>query len=181
MATEWESLVRGAYAELRQIAAFLMRSERPNHTLGATALVNETFLRLSRASAPGTTESCALIAFAARTMRQVLVDHARKRNTKKRGAELVSEPFADPFGRALLTPEVIFDLNCALERLAALDPRAVSIIELKFFAGCTNKETAKVLGVSDATVESDWLHARLWLYRELEKTPVILSGIAQSA
>lgn len=179
MVTEWESLVGGAYSELREIAAYLMRNERPNHTLEASALVNETFLRLSRASAPGTTESCALIAFAARTMRQVLVDHARKRKTKKRGADLDPGPFADLVGRALLTPEVMFDLNCALERLAALDPRAVSIIELKFFAGCTNKETAKVLGVSDATVESDWLHARMWLYRELEKTPAIVNGIDQ--
>jgi len=153
------------YDELRQLAAARMAREAPGHTLDATGLVHEAYLRLvgdQRFDHRGH-----FFAAAAEAMRRILVESARRKATQKRGGEgervkLDPERFAAPD-----RPEDLLALDEALTKLAARDPRKAKLVELRYFAGLTLDEAAAALGVSAATADRDWAFARAWLYREL--------------
>ena len=156
------------YEELRGLAGGLLRRERADHTLQATALIHEAWIRLCDQTRLGAQDRAHFVAIAARSMRQILVDHARRRNAGKRGGgrERVDLDAALAFheGRGL----DVLALHEALERLAALDARRSRIVELRFFGGLTIEEVGVVLGLAPKTVEGDWYLARAWLRRELD-------------
>ena len=160
------------YAGLQEIAGHLLRRERANHTLQRTALVHETVLRLFGKKSIKEVDLQALLPLAAYQMRQVLVDYGRKRQAQKRGGDLVHVPLFESDQSIVRDQDSFLALNEALDELGKLDPRALAVVELKWFSGFTNKEAAEKLGVSDGTIEAVWLHARLWLYRALSPTPL---------
>lgn len=153
------------YGELRALAQRYLRQEAAGHTLQPTALVHEAFLRLPRRA--GIADRAHLIGIAARLMRQILVNHALRKRTLRRGGD----------GRRIpLDPAVaLFEERCgdlvaldeALTRLAEVDARQAQVVELRFFGGLTTEETARTIGCSQRTVERDWTVARLWLRREV--------------
>jgi RNA polymerase sigma factor (TIGR02999 family) len=169
-AAQADELLRLVYAELRSLAARQLRSERAGHTLQPTALVHEAYVRLARGPALEWQSRAHFFRIAARAMRQVLVDAARRRSAARRGggwrrvtlsAEMVSEEPAE---------HDVLDLHEALERLGRLDSSLEQLIELRFFSGLTLDETADTLGVSRRKAAKDWAAARLWLRRELSAT-----------
>jgi RNA polymerase sigma-70 factor, ECF subfamily len=162
-----EKLLTAVYPELRMIARRLLSGERAGHTLQPTALVHEGLLRLFGARPSADLSPQSLLALAAGQMRRVLIDYGRKHHSMKRGGEFRRVPLFDIHPGSAIDQDELLTLNEALELLGQMDPRALAVVELKFFAGCTNDETAAILGVSDGTIEAVWLHARLWLYREL--------------
>ena len=154
------------YDELRRIAERALRGERPGHTLQATALVHEAYLKLAATPDYAYLSRDQLLGAAARAMRRVLVDHARRRRRDKRGGDILRVTLSPE----LATPEPGVDLLAldeALERLAALDERQVRIVELRFIAGLSVEETATLLGLSPTSVKRDTMMARAWLLREL--------------
>jgi len=169
-----EHLIKTVYPELRAIAGRLLRKERDDHTLQRTALVHEAFLRIFGKQQVRDLTAVELLVFASRQMRLVLIDHARKHRSKKRFGGLTRVPLFESELAFARDEDSLLALDAALDRLGELDPRALSVVELKFFGGCTNAETAEAIGVSDGTIEALWLHARLWLYRELN-TPTTTS------
>lgn len=154
-------------AELRRLARGYMRRERQGHTLQATALVNEAFLRLVGARHVRWQDRAHFVAIAARLMRQVLVDHARSRGSRKHGGAAGLVPLDDARVEAGEPELDLFDLNRALEVFSTIDARRSQIVELRYFGGLTLEETAEVLHVSVETVKRDWRLAKLWLLREL--------------
>lgn len=174
-----EELIRTVYPQLRKMAARLLSRERDNHTLQRTALVHEAFIRLF---GKRPTKDCfpqSFLGLAAHQMRQILIDYGRKHGAKKRGADFARVPLFDADCRLTRDEDSLLALNEALERLGEMDQRALSVVELKFFGGFTNAESAEILGVSDGTVEATWLHARLWLFRELTKPSPVASSKAE--
>jgi RNA polymerase sigma factor (TIGR02999 family) len=167
-----EQLVPLVEAELHRLARAYMSRERKGHTLQATALVNEVFLRLADTPTLRWQDRAHFIGIAARLMRRVLVDHARARGSRKRGGGAEQVPLDDA---QLATPELPLDViavDRALETFATIDRRKSQIVELRFFGGLSLEETADVLGISVETVKRDWRVARLWLSRELQgQTP----------
>jgi len=159
------------YGELRQIAAARLRQERDGHTLQPTALVNEAFLKLVDSPAAAVSDRKHFLGIAARAMRQVLVDHARRRDAVKRGdgvrAVTLTGQLLSARGSEGLDAEELLALDAALDRLDAMDPRLRQVVELRFFGGLNDTETGEVLGVTRRTVQRDWTRARAWLYREL--------------
>ena len=155
------------YEELRMLAKAQLRGEGSGHTLSATALVHEAYLRLAEREKLTPGDRRHFFAIAAQAMRRVLVDYARTRKRKKRGAgEIPISLEADEF----LSPEAadeLVSMDEALERLAAANKRAARVVEQRFFAGLTLEETADVLGVSMKTVQRDWMLARAWLRKEI--------------
>ena len=156
------------YEQLRRIAHRRMRAERPGHTLGTTGLVHETYLRLVDRTRVEWHDRAQFYALAARAMRRVLVDYARRYRTLQRGGGLRRVPLTED---AALTErgEALLALDEALERLAALNGRLSQVVECRYFAGLTEDETAEVLGVTTRTVQRDWVKARGWLYLELRE------------
>lgn len=156
------------YDELRMMAAAAMRREQAGHTLQPTALVHETYLKLFGGHPVTARDRAHFFQIAARAMRQVLVDHARRRRTAKRGGGLLlplkTELLADESAQPSLD---IVALDIALERLAAIDERQARIVDLRFFADLDIQATADALGISRATVKRDWEVAKAWLRREL--------------
>jgi RNA polymerase sigma-70 factor, ECF subfamily len=155
-------------AELRRLARGYMRRERRDHTLQATALVNEAFLRLTDARRVHWQDRAHFLGISARLMRRVLVDHARSRGYLKRGGDAERVTLDEGL---VTSPEPAVDvlaLDRALEALAAVDVRKGRVVELRFFGGLSVEETAEVLHVSADTVKRDWRLAKLWLLRELE-------------
>jgi RNA polymerase sigma factor (TIGR02999 family) len=162
-----EELFALVYQELRQVARALMRRERLDHTLQATALVNEAYLRLFEGEAFRWENRKHLFCTVARSMRRILVDHARKHRADRRGGnqKIVS---LDETGPSIFQDPIQFlALDMALEQLAKLNPRQAQVIELHSFAGLTEEETAEVLGVSVKTVKNDWRFAKAWLKTEM--------------
>lgn len=157
--------------ELRQIASGLMRRERVDHTLNATALVNEACLRLVQRGGIDSFESRRhLFGAAIRAMRQALVDHARSKQTEKRGGELKRQPLDIALENFETSHQAGYlDLEAALERLNQESPRQREVVELRFFVGLTIDQTAKLLGCSHGTVETDWRTARAKLYMWLNE------------
>jgi len=157
------------YDELHACAERNFRRQPHGHTLQPTALVHEAFMKLVGQTHIGWNSRAHFLAVAARAMRQTLIDHARRRATAKRGGDLCCLTLAaDITPIADHDPELL-DLDECLQRLAALDPRQGSVVELRFFGGMTIEEVAHVLGVSTTTVEADWRMARAWLRRELTR------------
>jgi RNA polymerase sigma factor (TIGR02999 family) len=165
-------LVPLVYGELRRVAAANMRRERQNHTLQTTALVNEAWLRLARQPDSSWHDRVHFFAVASRVMRQILVDHARKKRADKRGgAGQFQITLQD---RLLGESENIADilaLNQALDRLAEFDARAARIVELHFFGGIPFEEMEPIVNVGVRTIRRDWSMARAWLHNELHKQP----------
>jgi len=144
-----------------------MRREPPGYTLQPTALVHEAYLRLVESGDPGWVGKGHFFGAAARAMRRILVESARRRKTLKRGGNFARVDLEDAELLEKLPPEDILSLDEALEEMEAEDPRLVQVVMLRFFAGRTIPETAEILEVSPATVSRDWVFARTWLYRKL--------------
>lgn len=156
------------YNELRNVADAYLRRERPDHTLQATALVNEAYLRLIGRKHVRWEGRKHFYGIAARLMRQVLVEHARKHKAKKRGGGHVNVTLEN-FEDVASTLDVdILAVHEALERLASFDPQQARIVELRFFGGLSIDEAAEILGVGHATVEREWAMVRAWLRNELK-------------
>jgi RNA polymerase sigma factor (TIGR02999 family) len=156
------------YQELRRLAHQYMNGERPEHTLQATALVNEAYLRLAEQTQARWQDRAHFFAGAARMMRHILVDHARRRQRAKRGSGAAHVELTDEVGALVQEQaEQVLDLNDALERLAQLDRRASQVVELKYFGGMSYEEIAEVLDISPITIRRDWEFAKAWLHKEL--------------
>ena len=164
-----ERLVPLIYDDLRRIARRYMRGERASHTLDPTALVHETYLRLLESGCIAVNDRAHFLAVAAQVMRRLLVDHARKRITEKRGGGGARVEAHDRFAYVDENPAQTLAIDEALGRLAALDERQSRIVELRFFGGLTVEETAAALGVSAKTVKRDWAVARAWLHAEIAR------------
>lgn len=164
---ESDEQVARVYDELRALAAAHLRRERPGHTLQATALAHEAYLRLADQRDIGDFDRGRVLALAARMIRRVLVDHARTRDRAKRGGGKRPVTLVDALAMTGGATIDLLDLHAALDRLAALDERQAKVVELRFFGGLSIADTAEVLGVSARTVDSEWRAARAWLRREL--------------
>jgi RNA polymerase sigma factor (TIGR02999 family) len=154
------------YADLRRLAAYHLGSERASHTLQATALAHEAFLRLVKADVPWQ-DRAHFMAVAARAMRRILVDHARARAREKRGGATQRISLEETVVLADAPQPELLELDSALHRLAELDERKARAIELVYFGGLTQREASEALGTSLATVECELRQARTWLHREL--------------
>lgn len=162
-----EELSDTLYTELRKLARVYMNRERREHTLQPTALANEAYVRLIGGAEIDWQGRAHFLAIAARTMRAILVDHARKKNAQKRGGDRVRVPLQEAID-ALGTPDLdVLDVETALLELRELDPRKVHVVEMRFFGGMAAKEIATVLGIAPATVQNDWYAARAWLKTRL--------------
>lgn len=156
------------YSELKRIAARELRGERPGHTLCATALVHEAWVELAKLDRVRWQNRSHYLALAAQAMRRVLIDHAVARRALKRGGGRPLEPLdEDAVALAAERTTELLDLDAALVRLAALDPRQSQVVECRFYGGMSIEETAAALGTSPATVKRQWTLARAWLNREL--------------
>jgi RNA polymerase sigma factor (TIGR02999 family) len=164
-----ESAFALVYDELRRLAASALRYERPDHTLQPTALVHEAYLRLADDTTGRWESRSHFLAVAARAMRRILVDHARRHNAAKRGSGAALVAFDDLEHAAPAGTVDLVALDIALARLAALDARQARIVELRFFGGLSVEETAEVIGASARTVKRDWQFARAWLKREMAR------------
>ena len=164
-----EILMPLVYGELRAVAARSLKLERPDHTLQPTALVHEAYLRLVGQNRVAWQNRAHFFGIAAQMMRRILVDHARKKKTAKRGAATYRVELSGQEGHAPADrdPEIL-DLDEALKGLEALDPRQARIVELRFFGGLTIEETAEVAGISPATVKREWETARAFLRHQLD-------------
>jgi RNA polymerase sigma factor (TIGR02999 family) len=154
------------YDELRRLAKHYMRGERAGHSLQATALVNEAYMRLVDYKGMKWQNRAHFFAVSAQLMRRILVDHARRRNLKRGGGMQHVSLNETAIVGAEQTADLVA-LNDALDALARLDPRKVQVVEMRFFGGLGVDETAEVLQVSSVTVMRDWSTAKAWLYREL--------------
>ena len=165
-----DALVPLVYDELRRQARRALRREGDGHTLQATALVHEAWLRLDGQRQARWESRTQFLAVAAQMMRRVLVDHARARRALKRGGRDTQLTLGDAH-QAIAAPDNVdvLALDDALTRLAALDPRKARLVELRHFAGLSIPEAAAALGVSQATIGREWAVARMWLRRELER------------
>ena len=163
-----EQLLGLVYGELHELARGFMGGERGEHTLQPTALVHEAWLRLHGDDTPEFADRAHFMALAARAMRRILIEHARRRDAQKRGGGSVAR---EPLDEALAAYEHrsadLLALDEALEELEELDPQLVCIVEQRFFAGATNGEVAQVLGVSERTIERGWKTAKAWLRTRL--------------
>jgi RNA polymerase sigma factor (TIGR02999 family) len=162
------------YEELRQIAHRRLGREREGHTLGTTALVNEAYLKLVDQTRAQWADRAQFFAVAARAMRRILVDYARRHHALKRGGAPVQVNLDDEaLGDAALVADqradTLLALDDALTRLAELDERLARVVECRFFGGFTEEETAEVLGVTPRTVRRDWVKAKGWLYQTLRE------------
>jgi RNA polymerase sigma factor (TIGR02999 family) len=162
-----EELLPLVYDELRKLAARRMAGEDPGQTLQATALVHEAWLRLGGDDQPSWRNRAHFFAAAAEAMRRILIDNARHKNYLRHGggAERVNLDGLDL--AASVDDEQLLALNEALDHLAAHDATKAQVVKLRFFAGLTNEQVARVLGVSEPTVKRHWAYARAWLFREI--------------
>jgi RNA polymerase sigma factor (TIGR02999 family) len=160
-------LMEVVYGELHQIAARQMRRERGEHTLQATALVHETYLRLFGSEPIDWQNRAHFFAVAAQQLRRVLVDHARRGQSDKRGGGQIRFSLNEKDGPAVYRDDRLLEIDQALARLESLDERAAKVVELRYFGGLSEKEAAEALGVSVATLKRDWEFARTWLASQL--------------
>jgi RNA polymerase sigma factor (TIGR02999 family) len=160
-------LVEITYPELHEIARRYFQRERSGHTLQCTALINEAYLRLIRTPEKQWNSRAHFFGFAARVMRGILVDHARARQTAKRGGGALTVTIQDSESPSR-QPEVdVLDLNSALDELARLDDVQSRIVELRYFGGLTIEETVEATGLSATTVKREWVLAKTWIRRRL--------------
>lgn len=164
-----ERVMTMLYDELRRRARFQRHLHGRAQTLNTTALVHEAFLRLGGPEQPEWQDRVHFLRVAARVMRNVLVDHARRRTAAKRGGGVPDVPYEDGEWLPELKDDEVLAVHEALERLEALDERQARVVELRYFVGLEVTETAEVLGISAATVKRDWTLARAWLQRDIER------------
>lgn len=166
-----DAIISIVHRELYRMACNLTRHERKNHTLQPTALVNEAYLRLFSGLPIELQNRGQFFRIAATQMRRILVDHARKRNAQKRGGgEPAVETVPEIAGENhALTLEDLISLDRALTEFKRLYPRAGSIVELRFFCGLTEHQTAEIVDISVSTLKREWEFARVWLYRHLKQ------------
>jgi RNA polymerase sigma-70 factor (ECF subfamily) len=156
------------YDELHRLAHQYISCERPGHTLQATALVNEAYLRLVEQKTVDWESRTHFFGFSARVMRHILVDYARQHASPKRGGELQK---VELDGEAIVSREraaELVALDDAMRALHEIHPRRSKVVDLRYFGGLNNREAAEVLKVSETTIERDWRFAKAWLYRELQ-------------
>jgi RNA polymerase sigma-70 factor, ECF subfamily len=165
----WDRLVPLVYDELRAIAHRQLRNQRSGHTLGTTALVHEAYFKLVGQSEVTYAERAQFFGIAARAMRQVLIDHARRHGTAKRGGRWQRVAFDEASITVEERADLLLALDEALARLTDMNERLARIVECRFFGGMTEAETAAALGITDRTVRRDWTKARLWLYGEMRE------------
>jgi RNA polymerase sigma factor (TIGR02999 family) len=166
--TALQKLMPLVYDELRRIARQHMGRERSGHTLQTTALVNEAYLKVAKHQEIEWNDRIHFFAIAAQMMRQLLVDHARRRKRDKRGGDVSLLSLNE---EQAVSPEQGIDvlaLHFALERLATMDPRKAQIVELRYFGGLNIEETAEALGIAPVTVKREWSRAKAWLFGELK-------------
>jgi RNA polymerase sigma factor (TIGR02999 family) len=163
-----DELIPVVYEELRRLAGRYMGRERQGHTLQASALINEAYLRLVDQKSVQWQNRAHFFGVAARLMRQILVDHARSRSRAKRGGDARMVTLTEP---SVIAKEIedVLALDDALKHLSEMDPRKSQIVEMKFFGGLTTEEVAEVLNVTTRTVEREWGKAKLWLNRAISK------------
>ena len=162
------ALVELVYHDLHKLASSFLRRNRPGHTLQTSALLNEAYLRLAGSASMRFQDRQHYVRVAACAMRQVLVDHARRRNAQKRDGGPPVE-FERPGWIDAGKMEEYLTIDASLQKLAAIDPRQAEIVELRFFGGLSVEETAQALAISEKTVKRDWSMARAWLRGELEQ------------
>ncbi|MGI9174801.1 MAG: ECF-type sigma factor [Rhodothermales bacterium] len=159
------------YDRLRAMAHGQLRRERADHTLATTDLVHEAYLKLADSARLSEQGRTYFLGAAARAMRQILVDYARRRQRQKRGGGQAPVPLDENQVAARSDTDILaadlIDLDTALEKLAELDARQARVVECRFFGGLSVEETASVVGVSSRTVKGDWAVAKAWLYRAL--------------
>lgn len=162
-----DELLPHVYKELRVISSKYLRDEFRNHTLQTTELVHEAYIKLVGDENISWQNRAHFFGIAAQSMRQILVDHARKRNSLKRGYGKSIIPLDDVLESAEKSDEQIIALDDALKKLETKDERSSKLVELRYFSGLTIEETAEVLRISPATAKRDWNFAKAWLYREI--------------
>jgi RNA polymerase sigma factor (TIGR02999 family) len=168
-----DALIPIVYDELRRVAKKKLARQRSDHTLQATALVHEAYLRLVNRKAAQWRDRTHFFALASQMMRQILVDHARTRNAAKRGGGAVTVVLDDEAGAENAGAEKkinldLLDLDAAIKGLASLDPRQAQLVELRFFGGLSIEEAASVVNISPATAKREWTTARVWLHHAME-------------
>ncbi|HEY0514141.1 MAG TPA: sigma-70 family RNA polymerase sigma factor [Thermoanaerobaculia bacterium] len=156
------------YNELRRIASRQLRRERCDHTLQATAIVHEAYLRLDGQEGFHWPSREHFFAFAAHLIRRILVDYARHQKRLKRGGGMERVTLSEAADLTMVKSVDLLEVDEALAALEAIDPRKAAVVELRFFAGLTLEETAAQLGISPETVGREWRRAKAWLYRELQ-------------
>jgi RNA polymerase sigma-70 factor (ECF subfamily) len=174
--SEWRSgneeagrqLISAVYRQLHQLASACIRNERDASSLQPTALVNELYLTLFSRAPVSCENRLHFLHMAARQMRNIVIDDARRRKNLKRGGAVQKLDLNDALDHTIVVDARLDDLNEALERLEKLDERAAKVVELRFFGGLTEQETATLLGVSVPTVKRDWDFARSWLLAQVE-------------
>jgi RNA polymerase sigma factor (TIGR02999 family) len=162
-------LTEAIYKELRQRARFFLRGERPGHSLQSTEIVHEAWLRLSALDKNLASDKNHFLAIAGCVMRNLLVDHARKRKAVRRGGDLARTRLDGEFLFSLDDHLQVLEVDKALTRLAAIDPRAAKIVELRFFAGLTEPEIARAVNASERSVKRDWAFAKAWMRTVLDE------------
>ena len=168
-----DRIVPVVYREMKRLAASYLKAERSGHTLQPTALAHEAYLRLLGGNTPHWQNRAHFMAVAARAMREILVDHARRRKAQKRGGGQAVTVLSESLQVSGSRPIAFDDLDQALVDLARLSERQAQVVELRYFGGLTIEETGEVLEISPATVKREWTLARAWLFRELS-----LGGLA---
>jgi RNA polymerase sigma factor (TIGR02999 family) len=163
----FEALLPLVYPDLKRIASGYLRRERPDHTLQATGLVHELYLRLSNQREAKWEDRAHFFTFTAKIMRMILADHARRNQREKRGGKREQVPLNDQLPWIDLNGPEYLDLDIALEELDRIDARKVQMVELCYLLGCTTQESAEILQISVPTAERDLKFARGWLYRRL--------------
>ena len=164
-----DALLPLIYSELHRIAEAHMRRERPDHTLQATALVNEAYMKLVGQSEASWNDRGHFLAVAATAMRRILVNHARSRGRLKRGGDRRRQGLEDVATLAGQPDVDLVALDEALTRLSSFDERKARVVEYRYFGGLSIEDTSNLLGISVATVKRDWEMARAWLLRELSE------------
>ena len=163
-----DELFTATYEELRRLAASVRRDD-VNATLSPTVLVNEAWLKLADRPALAMTSRLHFKRIAARAMRQVLIEAARRRHAQKRGSGMIPVTFNEAIEATVTTANEVLALDAALGELARIQPRQAAMVESRFFGGLDVAETAELLGVSEATILRDWRAAKAWLARELRR------------
>ncbi len=165
-----DALLPVVYDELKKLAASYLRRERVGHTLQPTALVHEAYIRLIDQTRVNWQNRAHFFGVAANVMRRILVDHARKHNAGKRGADFQKFSLDENVNKAIEISNELVALDDALNELAKVDPDNARLVELRYFAGLTFEETAEVMNVSVVTVKRHWRVAKAWLYGQINRT-----------